>query len=178
MTHVINLYGGPGTGKSTTAAHLFALLKHAGVNCEMALEYAKDKVWEGSHGVFSNQMYIFGKQHHRIHRLLGKVDVVITDSPLLLSLHYGINMPTQFRDLVVYTYKQMKNIDIFLTRVKPYQEAGRFQKEHEAKKMDGQIAELLIEYGSDDGYHTIVADETAAFEIKKIYDNIKKYFSD
>lgn len=40
---VINLFAGPGSGKSTTCAGVFSKLKLAGVNCEMALEYAKDK---------------------------------------------------------------------------------------------------------------------------------------
>jgi len=35
MTLVVNLYGGPGTGKSTTAAATFAELKMAGINCEL-----------------------------------------------------------------------------------------------------------------------------------------------
>lgn len=39
---VINLYGGPGTGKSTTAAMLFAKMKLAGFNCEYVPEFAKD----------------------------------------------------------------------------------------------------------------------------------------
>ena len=43
-TIVVNLIGGPGSGKSTTAAGLFYNLKKLGINCEMALEYAKDKV--------------------------------------------------------------------------------------------------------------------------------------
>ena len=48
MAIVINLFAGPGVGKSTTAARVFAELKLKGVNCEMALEFAKDKVWEES----------------------------------------------------------------------------------------------------------------------------------
>lgn len=42
--NVINLFAGPGSGKSTTCAGVFNKLKLAGINCEMALEYAKDKV--------------------------------------------------------------------------------------------------------------------------------------
>ena len=67
---VINLYGGPGTGKSTTAAHVFALLKQRDVNAELVREYAKDIVWEGrTHllsGVFPYQLVIFSKQNKRI----------------------------------------------------------------------------------------------------------------
>ena len=45
-TLVINLFSGPGVGKSTTAAMVFAKLKMNGVDCEMALEFAKEKVWD------------------------------------------------------------------------------------------------------------------------------------
>mgnify|MGYP000518715851 CR=1 FL=1 len=44
MTLLINFYGGPDTGKSTTAAGVFRAQKILGVNCEMALEYSKDKI--------------------------------------------------------------------------------------------------------------------------------------
>ena len=39
---IINLFGGPGTGKSTGAAYIFAKLKMCGVNCELITEFAKD----------------------------------------------------------------------------------------------------------------------------------------
>ena len=47
-TVVINLFGGPGCGKSTIAAELFAILKKQGYEVELVTEYAKDKVWEES----------------------------------------------------------------------------------------------------------------------------------
>ncbi len=42
------------------------------INCEMALEFAKDKVWEESFKTMDDEIYIFGKQFHKIWRL--KVD--------------------------------------------------------------------------------------------------------
>ena len=43
-TKVLNLYGGPGVGKSTGAAYIFSMLKLAGINCELVREYAKELV--------------------------------------------------------------------------------------------------------------------------------------
>lgn len=100
---VVNLFGAPGAGKSTGAAYVFSQLKAAGINAELVTEFAKDKVWEETKAVFDNQAYIFGKQYFRISRLEGKVDVVITDSPILLSAFYNKNdhvLGQEFNDLV------------------------------------------------------------------------------
>ena len=56
-TLIINLIGGPGSGKSTTAAGLFYKLKQMGIDCEMALEFAKDNVWEESLMTLNDQIY-------------------------------------------------------------------------------------------------------------------------
>jgi len=40
-TKVINLFAGPGAGKSTTAAGLFAEMKRANVDVELVTEYVK-----------------------------------------------------------------------------------------------------------------------------------------
>ena len=45
-TIVVNLFGGPGSGKSTFMANLFYHLKCRGVEVVMAPEFAKDSVWE------------------------------------------------------------------------------------------------------------------------------------
>jgi hypothetical protein len=93
-TKVINLYGGPGTGKSTTAGAMFAEMKYRGINCEYVQEYAKDKAWEfgtnhlGVPKVFQAQEYIFGKQHFRLRRCAQDVDIIVTDCPLFLGLIY------------------------------------------------------------------------------------------
>lgn len=143
-TLVVNLFAGPGTGKSTTMAHLFAELKWKGIDCEMVTEYAKDKVWEGSEHILDNQYYVSGKQYHKLKRLMGKVDVVITDSPILLGLIYGNEEPTEFHGLLVKYHNQFNNFNIFLNRTKDYNPNGRVQKTiEEAKEKDVEIKHML-----------------------------------
>lgn len=85
-TLVVNLYGAPGSGKSTGAAYIFAKLKMLGVNCELITEFAKDKVWENNLEVFNNQLYILGKQSFKTSRVLfNKVFGVSWEDDMLVS---------------------------------------------------------------------------------------------
>lgn len=146
MTLYVNLYGGPGTGKSTTAALTFGKLKESGVNAEMVPEFAKDVVWE-ERKVIACQPYLFGKQLWRLQRLEGKVDVVVTDAPLLLSLIYAAGMGPAWKQVVLEQYGLMDNYDVFLERDNinhPYNPEGRYQKKvSEAEAVDNQIKDML-----------------------------------
>jgi len=142
-TLFINLFGGPGVGKSTLCASIFTDLKIKGVDCEMALEYAKDVVWEESFTKLKNQIYIFGKQHSRIHRLNGKVDVVITDSPLINSIIYDLTDNPHLKGLVLYEFSKLNTISYFLNRGSDYNPNGRTQTMEDALKVDEKYKELL-----------------------------------
>jgi len=143
---VVNLLAGPGTGKSTTMAEIFSILKWRGINCEMAPEYAKEKVWEESLKVLEDSIYVFGKQLHTIHRLSDQVDVIVTDSPLLLSLIYAKDESEEFRKLVVEVFNRYDNFNIFLRRNKGYNQKGRLQTEDEAQEIDQEIKSMLKEW--------------------------------
>lgn len=140
---VVNFIGGPGAGKSSLAAGVFSELKWRGINCELALEFAKDKVWEGSLRVLEDQVYILGKQYHRLFRLKGQVDVALTDSPLFLSLLYGQHMGDAFATLALELFHQYSNLVYLVQRVKPYNPAGRVQSEEKARALDSRIEDLL-----------------------------------
>lgn len=142
-TLVVNLFSGPGAGKSTTAAGIFFDLKNLHINCELAFEYAKELVWEKRDATFNNQIYLFGKQHHRIHKLLGQVDVVITDSPILLSPIYDIEKRLTLEKLAVEEHNKMWTYNVFLIRKKSYNPLGRNQNETEAKEIDSQVLGIL-----------------------------------
>lgn len=142
-TIVVNLFGGPCTGKSTLCGGIFTELKRRGVDCEMALEYVKDLVWEESHKKIGNQQYIFGKQHNRHFRLDKKVKVVITDSPLLNSIVYYNGNNPYFKDNVMWEFKQLNSLNYYLSRTFEYVENGRMQTLEEAKVVDDTYKKLL-----------------------------------
>lgn len=145
MSLVVNLVGGPGTGKSSIMAGVFAELKFRGHTVEMAPEWVKGKVWEGNLEVLENQSYIFGKQVNTIHRLHGKVEAIITDSPIILSRVYGKKESPEFADLVVEVFNRYRNLNIFLKRIKPYDPKGRVQTEEKARELDTEFKEMLEE---------------------------------
>ena len=144
-TLVINLMAGPGAGKSTMAAALFAQLKWKGIDCELAAEYAKDLVWEKRDKTFENQVYIFGKQHNRLFRLLGQVEVVITDSPLLLTPIYDGQKRETLKQLVFEEVNRCNNLNIFVVRRKDYNPNGRKHTKSQADIIDGTVKNFLKE---------------------------------
>ena len=164
---IINLYGGPGTGKSTTAAGLFNIMKLEGYECELVTEYAKSLVWSGRLDMFNEPGYVFAKQAHMIKRLQGKVDFAITDSPLLLPAVYSADkgyLPS-FEPYVLETFETFDNVNIMLRRVKKYNPNGRNETEDEAKQKDSEI-EGFLEFHEID-YEEVVADVNAPQEILK-----------
>jgi len=156
---VINLFSGPGAGKSTAAAQIFAELKWQGYSCELVTEFAKEKVWEESFKVLDDQIYIFGKQVHKMRRLVGKVDIIITDSPLLLSLVYDKSQNENLKKLVLDVNMEFTNLNIFLRRKKNYVDSGRMQDEVMARELDVKIFDMLLTNGFE---HTTMIDATYA----------------
>jgi len=126
-------------------AGVFHELKHRGINCEMVPEYAKEKVWEESFTVLNDQIYVFAKQLHGIRKLVGKVDVIVTDSPILLSLHYAKNETETFKKLVVETHHNLcRSLNFLLQREKAYEPSGRMQTEDEARNIDSILRNILV----------------------------------
>ena len=147
---VINLFAGPGTGKSTNASYIFSKLKEAGINCEYVQEFAKDKTWEENVTALSCQPYVTGKQFWRLARLRGKVDIIVTDSPMILGTLYPTFGCTSDWDKGIHNqFKMFNNINIFLKRnsnVHPYNEKGRSQSEAEAIAIDARTKRMLEDH--------------------------------
>lgn len=145
MTQIINLFAGPGAGKSTTAAELFAMFKRAGVNVELVNEYAKDMTWEKRGNILNDQLYILAKQNRRVSRLVGQVDLIITDSPIIMGLAYvPDDYFKHFQALVSDVWHSYHNINFFIDRKdRKYNPIGRNQTYDEAKSLDSVVENLL-----------------------------------
>lgn len=163
-TLIVNLFAGPGAGKSTGAAYIFSKLKMAGIDCEYVSEYAKDRVWQDDQFPLQHcQLYVIGKQCLKIERLLGKVDVIVTDSPIALGSMYTDEKP--YQDAALYTaHKYKRTLNIFVRRKKTYNPNGRNQTEAEAIEIDNKIRKMLDDEkfiyvdcdGTQTGYDKIV----------------------
>ena len=144
--HVINLLGGSGTGKSTVASGLFYKMKLAGYKVELVNEYAKEVYWDQRKT--PGQVYITAKQNLRLERLIGKVEWVITDSPLILGLVY---MPDTyfktFPSFLMELFNSYDNMSFLLKRNmdKEFDTEGRWQKSVEEAEKYGRKLEHILE---------------------------------
>ena len=146
QTVVINLFGGPGAGKSRNRAKIFAHFKDDGANIEEIIEWVKYKVYEKNTYIFTDQIYIFAKQLKWIKQTLGQVDIIVTDSPILLSAIYDNEQDPVFKQLVLQEFNKLTNINFYIERFNPYNPIGRHQKtEEEAIEVDVRVKEFLVD---------------------------------
>jgi hypothetical protein len=153
VTKIINLYGGPGTGKSTSAAYVFHGLKTTGRNAELVRETAKDWAWEGRQIDGYSQFYLMGRQIRREAMLLGKVSHIVTDAPIMLYRYYAERYSPALIcggvKAVVNGYYEQLALEghevhhVFLERSKEYNPSGRYQTEEEAKAIDVDLWQML-----------------------------------
>lgn len=154
MKKIINIFGGPGVGKSLNAAGVFYRLKCLGLDVELVPEYAKKLTYEKRTDILSgDQLLIFAKQHRSIEVFSSQADYVVVDSPLLLTQVY-FNQKNNKTDLtllmplVLDVFNKYPNQNFLLSRNRKYkyQESGRSQTEKEAKGIDDKVADYLLSH--------------------------------
>jgi hypothetical protein len=161
MTAVINLLAGPSAGKTTNTHALMAYMKEKRMNVECALEYAKDVVWKNpgyEKFALDDQISLFATQNARIYPLIGQVEFVVTDCPLLLSLVYlpqshckfHVNRQSwieSFNDIVLKTYHQYSNINYYIERGdRKFVQSGRVHDEEQSRQKDTEVLDMLVKY--------------------------------
>lgn len=147
QTVVINLFGGPGAGKSTCAMEICSELKKHGLSADYVQEYAKELVYENHmdllDGSREHQQLLFEEQKRRVNILLGKVDFIVTDSPVILSAIYNKELTPDFEQQVLKEFNKNRNFNIFINRGKTFESNGRIHNLDESIEIDNQLKEYL-----------------------------------
>lgn len=148
---IVGLWGGPGSGKSTGASYIYSKLKMMGVSCELVTEFAKDLVYEGSTDVLKkSQMYVTSTQNYKLNRVVGKADVIVTDSPTPLGLAYLTDRSViePFTHICTREYYKNPVIDVFVMRSKYFSTRGRIHSKEESEIIDAYLYKYV-----NDAYH-------------------------
>lgn len=150
QTLVINLIGGPCSGKSTIAAELFARLKKMGIHCELVSEYIKERIYEENKTMPVNQIAIFGMEHYSISNKIGKVDVIVHDGSFINNIIYKKEDNPEFDELIVSEYKKFNNLDFFVKRGNiEFEDYGRIHNLKQSKELDRIIKDTYQKYNLD-----------------------------
>lgn len=177
MTKIINLFGGPGIGKSSIAAGLTYKLKKQHITCDNPYEFPKLLAWDENHSAIRDQLFVLANQHRGIVKSYGKVDYIILDSPILLSLTYksfykSNEYPStlygeSFDNIVLDIYNRYDNINIVLKRSEgKHNNSERYQNLEESTKLDTVIEDSLK--NNNLPYHTVNVDGKTVKNILKL----------
>ena len=150
----INLYGPPGSGKTTLATELFCHLKKQGVNCEIVNELAREWAYQNRPIQSLDQIYLFASQMHKEDTLLSrnKVDVIISDSPVYLNAFYGIlknsKLSKGLQSLCRHFDLTYNSINFFckLNNNYKFDQSGRYHKLEDSKKLQDVMLEEIETY--------------------------------
>ena len=148
-TLIINAFGGPGAGKSTACLHITSELKKRGFVAEYVPEYAKELVWDKNFemldGSERHQKMILEEQKKRMDRLIGQVDFVVSDAPILLnSVYLNSDDKHSYDEALVNLFNQYDNFNLEVIRdVNNFEEEGRIHNLEQSQQADNDIRTLL-----------------------------------
>lgn len=171
----INIYGGPGVGKSTLAARIYADLRRDQISAELVREVVKDYVYAGRTLTPWEQVSIFGRQFDaEFLPLNAGVKHIVSDSPLFLRCIYGDLRNCKVNDELERMARgwdhQYPAVNLLLKRSDrlTFETNGRYQKGvAEAIGLDVRVKEYLDDEGikylefdplNDSHYHHTMKD--------------------
>lgn len=177
MTKIINLFSGPGAGKTSIASGLTYKLKKKHITCDNPYEFPKLLAWDENHSAIKDQLFVLANQHRGIVKSYGKVDYIVLDSPILLSLTYkniyksneypATLYGNTFDKMVLDIYNQYNNINILLKRSDgKHNNSERYQNLDESIELDTIIENSLI--NNNLPYYTIDVNGNTVKNILKL----------
>jgi adenylate kinase family enzyme len=156
VAKVINFFGAPGVGKSTVAAEIFSQLKKKGFNVALVTEFANFKITEKSFKAVQNQYYVTSKQLYNQEVFEDKYNIVVTDSPILLSFVYSNDSiaDKKFNEFILEKFNEKENFNFLLNHdtvtLNNFSMNGRRHDKSKLEQIHNKIIETLknnnIEY--------------------------------
>jgi len=146
----INLFGGASCGKSITATNVRAQLGFKGYDIELVDEVIKDWTYIPRIPKDCDSFFLQASQIQKEDiRLRAGVDLIVSDSPLLLQYFYAhyhkVPLQEAMLSAALEFEKLYPSLNIFIDREdKFYDEVGRYEKLGEAKKIDYLIKDVLL----------------------------------
>ena len=141
-------YGGPGVGKSTLAAAVFAALKTQHYPVELVDEAIKGMAWQELPARGFDTVWLFGKQIRREDIVLRSGGYVISSGPIMMQCYYmqhrGESWAKDLINIAQLSEEIYPSIHLFVDRVVPYKPEGRYEAtEEEATRHDFMIRDFL-----------------------------------
>jgi len=170
---VINLLGGPGSGKSTISSKLFSDMKINGYNVDFVHEYIKKWTYLNLFPNSFDQLYVTAKQIYEIDiRLRNNVNYVVVDgAPVMGAFYAQYNNMSYWKHLI----ELIKNVDavypplnIFINvkkDEKKYNKHGRFHSLEQSIQIDKVMLRFLLD----------LYDKNRLYILPRNYETIKTF---
>lgn len=179
--YYVGIIGAPCAGKSLTTAEIYARCKLLGIKTGHVKEYIAELFNQGwNMESVADQLLIYHEQLHREENFPEETEVVITDSPVLLSYFYGLlNAKHTVHDEVILSKLYslfLSNLDrydllVLLERAHEYENDGtRQQSECEANQIHTYLMHMLDMHGVK--YEVVPSINAADTIIKTITENV------
>ena len=154
----VNVFGGPGSGKSTMAYAVAAELKARGYTAECVGEVAKDCIYDAARGdqeaarlldgSVESQEELYRRQSARERRLDGLVQFVVADSPSILGLAYlsgdaDEDRAARLASLAQDEFDAQESVNVIVAREGAYDPRARIHGEEEAARIDAGVRALV-----------------------------------
>jgi len=172
---IIDLYGAPGAGKSTTSACLFSILKDRGEKVSLISESATDLIESGQDYMLKDpeyQSYVISLQFKKIkdQQRLG-TEYLITDSPILYQLSFVENTHVHepLKNLFTPLMSQYETFNVLILRNKVYSNYKRITSDKESRAIQQKLL-------SEREYQVSIQGRVA--EVPKIVSALDKFIFD